>query len=197
MKTLKHSLTLTWADDTNLGGYDKHLDTLINRFVKKLKVLLEWCDFNKLDINWSKTYFMFVTNKRIKPPKEIIIDTKIVNNKTVDIKVSVVTSFKLLGVTLDNKLTFIEHCSNIKKIVNKKLYSINRLFFLCTSIKIHFFKTFIPLYFDYCLSLIPRVNIKSVIKDTTLGMWYKFYILKEFTDTRKKKYRILEKNKRK
>ena len=97
---------------------------------------------------------MFVTNKRIKPPKEIIIDTKIVNNKTVDIKVSVVTSFKLLGVTLDNKLTFIEHCSNIKKIVNKKLYSINRLFFLCTSVKIHFFKTFILPYFDYCLSLI-------------------------------------------
>ena len=49
---------------------------------------------------------MFVTNKRIKPPKEIIIDTKIVNNKTVDIKVSVVTSFKLLGVTLDNKLIY-------------------------------------------------------------------------------------------
>ena len=143
-----------FADDTTLGDYDKDLDTLINRFVKKLKVLLEWCDFNKLDINWSKTYFMFVTNKRIKPPKEIIIDTKIVNNKTVDIKVSVVTSFKLLGVTLDNKLTFIEHCSNIKKIVNKKLYSINRLFFLCTSVKIHFFKTFILPYFDYCLSLI-------------------------------------------
>ena len=28
------------------------------------------------------------------------------------------------------------------------------LFFLCTSVKIHFFKTFILPYFDYCLSLI-------------------------------------------
>jgi len=65
-----------------------------------------------------------------------------------------VTSFKLLGVTLDNKLTFTEHCSNLKKIINRKLYSIKRLFFLCTSVKIHFFKTFILPYFDYCLSLI-------------------------------------------
>ena len=44
-------------------------------------------------------------------------DTKIVNNKIVDIKVSEVTSFKPLGATFDNKLNFIEHCSNIKKIV--------------------------------------------------------------------------------
>jgi len=123
-----------FADDTTLGDVDKDLNTLINRFVEKLKVFLEWSKFNKLDINWSKTYFMFVTNKRIKLPKEITIGTEIVNNKTVDINVNVVTSFKLLGVTLDNKLTFSEHCSNIKKIVNKKMYSIKRLFFLCTSV---------------------------------------------------------------
>ena len=83
---------------------------------------------------------MFVTNKRVKLPNEIVVGSKIVNNKQEDIKVTVVTSFKLLGVTIDNKLTFIEHCSNLKKIVNKKMYSIKRLFFLCTSVKIHFFK---------------------------------------------------------
>jgi hypothetical protein len=59
---------------------------------------------------------MFVTNKRVKLPKEIAISSKIVNNETVDINVNVVTSFKLLGVTLDNKLTFTEHCSNLKKL---------------------------------------------------------------------------------
>jgi hypothetical protein len=86
---------------------------------------------------------MFVTNKRVKLPKEIVEGSKAINDKCEEIKVSVVNSFKLLGVTIDNKLTFVEHCSNLKKIVNKKLYSIKRLFFLCTSVKIHFFKTFI------------------------------------------------------
>ncbi len=43
-----------------------------------LKALLEWCEFNTLDINWSKTFFMFVTNKRVKLPKEINISSKIV-----------------------------------------------------------------------------------------------------------------------
>ena len=41
-------------------------------------------------------------------PMEIIVDSK-----TVDIKVKIVNSFKLSGVTIDNKLIFSEHCSNI------------------------------------------------------------------------------------
>ena len=53
-----------FADDTTLGDADKDLNTLINRFVEKLKALLEWCEFNKLDINWSNTYFMFMTKKK-------------------------------------------------------------------------------------------------------------------------------------
>ena len=110
-----------FADDTTLGDCDKDLNSLITRFVKKLRFFLEWCEFNTLDVNWDKTFFMFVTNKRVKLPNEILVNTKIVENKIVETKVSVVSSFKLLGVTLDNKLTFSEHCSNIKRIINRKL----------------------------------------------------------------------------
>ena len=133
---------------------------MIKRFVNKLKYFLEWCEFNALDVNWDKTFFMFVTNKRVKLPTEILVNTKIVNGKIVETKVRVVSSFKLLGVTIDNKLNFSEHCSNIKRIFNRKLYSITRLFFLCTSVKIHFFKTCIFPYFDYYLSLINNEGEK-------------------------------------
>ena len=40
-----------FADDTTLGDVDMDLNILINRFVSKLKTLLELCQFNKLDIN--------------------------------------------------------------------------------------------------------------------------------------------------
>jgi hypothetical protein len=72
---------------------------------------------------------MFVTSKRVKLPKEITVGTKLVNDKNEDIKVSVVNSFKLLGITIDNKLNFTGHCSNLKKIINKKLYSIKKTIF--------------------------------------------------------------------
>jgi hypothetical protein len=79
-----------FADDTTFGDVDQDLNTLINRFENKLKKLLFWCQFNKLDINWSITFFMFVTNKRVKLPKEITVGSKLVNDKSEDIKVSVV-----------------------------------------------------------------------------------------------------------
>ena len=41
-----------FADDTTLYDSDKDLKILISRFSKKLEPLLEWCEFNKLDLNW-------------------------------------------------------------------------------------------------------------------------------------------------
>ena len=145
-----------FADDTTLVDADEQLETLIRRFKKKLEPLLEWCKFNKLDLNWSKTYFMFITNKRVKLPTEIEISGNLVQN---------VSTFKLLGITIDNKLNFATHCSNLKKIINRKIYSIKRLFYLATAVKIQIFKTFIQPYFDYCLSLIiyfPKSTFQSL-----------------------------------
>ncbi len=59
--------------------------------------MIESCNFNKLNINWSKTFFM-LTNQKVKNfPTEILIG---------EIAVQVVHKFKLLGVTIDNKLNF-------------------------------------------------------------------------------------------
>ena len=52
---------------------------------------------------------MFVTNKRINPPKEIDIGDGITNH------VKVFDQFKLLGVTIDNKLNFETYASLLKK----------------------------------------------------------------------------------
>ena len=127
---LKDLMTKLFADDTTLIDTHDNMDILITKFKKKLEILINWCKFNKLDINWAKTDFMFVTNKRIKAPKEIEISA--------GISVRVVEQFKLLGVTIDNKLNFETYASMIKKSVNRKLYSIKRLFYLCQSVKLQF-----------------------------------------------------------
>ena len=76
-----------------------------------------------------------------------------------------VNEFKLLGVTLDSKLNFKTYCSLVKKSVIRKLYSIKRLFYLCDSVKLQFFKTFVAPHFDYCSSLyiyFPKVSIQKL-----------------------------------
>jgi hypothetical protein len=98
-----------------------------------------------------------------------------------DVSVSVVKEFKLLGVTLDNKLNFNKHIAIMCRQINSKLFSIKRLFELCTSVKMQFFKTFVLPYFDYCISLLvyfPRIMIQKLSKCFYLCLYklfnYKF-----------------------
>ena len=113
---------------------------------------------------------MFVTNKRVCIPANVLL-----NGTTV----SVVKEFKLLGVTLDDKLTFDKHVAIICRQINIKLFSIKRLFQLATAVKIQFFKTFVLPYFDYCSSLAvyyPSCLVKKLTNYyyTCLSSLFKF-----------------------
>jgi hypothetical protein len=99
---------------------------------------------------------MFITSKRKVVPDFLEIEAA---------KICTVKKFKLLGVHLDDKLQFIDHAANICLSVNRRLYTKKKLFYLPYSVKKHFFKTFIPPYFDYCISLtIYFHNIRKLCK---------------------------------
>ena len=147
---------LMFADDSTLYDNDKSLNKLILKYSIYINDLLEWCKFNKMDINWSKTFFMIVTNQRFKHPKSISIS---------NICIEVVESFKLLGVTIDNKLNFSEYVHQVKTEIYKKLFSIKKIFYLSKSVKVQFFKSFILPHFNYCLSLViyyPKSSIQTL-----------------------------------
>ena len=118
---------------------------------------------------------MFIKNKKFSYPNEIIIN---------DCNVQVVDSFKLLGITLDAKLNFSLFVSSTKKLVNAKLYSIKRLFYLSFNVKIQFFKTFIMPYFNYCITLsiyFPKATLQSLCNFYYFCL-YKLFNLKTVCD---------------
>jgi hypothetical protein len=133
-----------FADDTTLYKNDHNIEKLIARFTSDISALQEWCTYNRIDINWSKTFIMFITNKRIEPPKQLELNGA---------RVEVVSTFKLLGVTLDNKLKFDKFTSEVRNKIVQKMHSIKKLFQLSTSVKMQFFKSFMMPYFDYCSTL--------------------------------------------
>lgn len=134
-----------FADDTTLSLNGCEIDSLISEFKSKFECILEWVKHNHLIINWDKTKIMFITKKK---KIELPLKLKIQNNE-----VEVVKTFKLLGVLIDDGLLFHQHIKNIKQIVNKKLFSIKKIFYLPFSVKVQFFKTFILPHFDYCSAL--------------------------------------------
>ena len=121
---------------------------------------LSFTGFNITDLMLigSKLFWWFSPKNKIRLPKFLEID---------DHKVTFVTDFKLLGITIDDRLNFRKHISKIIKKVNPKLYLYKKLFYLPLSVKIQFFKSFILPYFDYCSTLIiynPKYTIQKILK---------------------------------
>ena len=146
-----------FADDTtNIIAADS-LNAAATQLTRVIRKLIEWCTHNRLMVNWSKTFIMLISNKRVKHPSNFECD---------GMKIDVVTSFKLLGVLIDNKLTFTDFVAASTSLINKKLFAIKRIFYLSFNVKMQFFKTFILPYFDYCLSLVIYFH-KSAIQKLT------------------------------
>ncbi len=141
-----------FTDDIRIYLSGPILSDVIVDFRKRIKPLGSWCALNPLDINWSKTYVMFITNSRI----------------------DLLTSERCYCLSC--------HIAIIYRQINSKLFSINRLFVLSTSAKMQFFKTFVLSYFDYCISLLvyfPNLMLQKLSKCFYLCLFkifnYKFY----------------------
>jgi hypothetical protein len=155
-KYLKSINCKLFADDTTLYKSSKDLNNLISSVKESINDLINWCNYNKVDINWSKTYCMFINKTRNVTPSVIEIDNR---------RIEVVSSFRLLGVIIDDKLNFLNNCRELCNNVNKRLYSIKKIFYLPFSVKVQFFKTFILPYFDYCSTLLiyfPKESIQKL-----------------------------------
>jgi hypothetical protein len=143
-----------FADDTTTCYTNISLSSLFSNFNLSVVKIQEWCCHNRLDINWDKTKIMFIHIK-----KKITLPA---TYKFENFSIEVVSNFKLLGITIDNNMNFLDHVRSLRHAVNKKLYSINTLFFLPKSVKVQFFKTFIMPHFDYCLSLLIYFSKKAI-----------------------------------
>ena len=165
-----------FADDTSFFSSGNDLDKLIITFSKTYELLMEWCSFNRIDLNVDKIFVMIITRKRIKIPDQIILN---------GVAIKVVKQFKLLGVILDDKMSFSKYVSSICIKINYRLYSIKKLFYLSTAIKIQFYKTFILPYFDYCIPL--AIYYSSTVLQKLCNC-YNMWLCKLFNSTKQDKF---------
>ena len=112
----EENVIIKFADDSSIlglihGAEQTYFDE-VNNFV-------DWCDKNYLKINVSKTKEMIFDFRRSKPAIPPL--------KIKDETVEVTTTYKYLGLTIDNKISWEDHVSTIIKKVNQRLYFIRKL----------------------------------------------------------------------
>ena len=100
-----------YADDTALYYTGKSIIEIKNKLQHSLISLHRWCKGNGMVLNTSKTKVMLITTKQ----KRIHLDIDELSLNYENTKLNEISGDKILGVYVDNCLTFTGHIDNIAK----------------------------------------------------------------------------------
>ena len=143
---LTHSTPGLFADDTNITVAGRDISVIENLMNDDLKNIGDWLTTNKLSLNQTKTEFILIGS--IKRIREIDHDPSIRIN---GVGIERVSHSKLLGVTIDQSLTWAEHAAQIIKKVHAGLKTLRRVRdFVDTPSLIMIYKALVEPYFTYC-----------------------------------------------
>ena len=128
-----------FADDNTPYSINDNVTDLLNNLENGSSILIELFSNNYLLMNADKSQLLVTKNDE---NISLNIDDEIIKGSK---------SVKLLGVTIDSKLDFSEHVSNICKKVSKKLHALARISkYICQEKLTIPLKAFIESQFNYC-----------------------------------------------
>ena len=108
-----------FAGETTVFAIGKDTDMIISSLRQILFQLHTWCTAIRLIAHESKTEAMIISRSNFIGPLPALT----YGTKTIELK----SSFKCLGLTIDNRLSWQDHIRNICKLFNKKLAVLKRI----------------------------------------------------------------------
>lgn len=148
-----------YADDSTLYESDNDIINVQNKLQDNLNVIKSWCLLNNMSIHPLKTKCMIIcTKQKLKHCKELhlTIDGSTIENVTVQ---------KILGVYVDNTLSWNVQINKVCSKVNSKLALLRRIYyFLTDDMKKLFYNAYIMSIFDYCCTIWGKGNKRYINK---------------------------------
>jgi hypothetical protein len=129
-----------YADDNTISVSHKSLDYVINTLTDETTVAIDWFEQNLMQANPGKFQAIFLGSRQ--DHVSLTVEGK---------SIAAVDSVKLLGVNIDNKLTFSTHIQELCQKVGRQLNVMRRLsFYLSTKAKFSIFRCFVLSHLQYC-----------------------------------------------
>ena len=161
---IKYCLLDLFADDGTLHTSNSYLPTVTNFLNLDLDNFSDWCDDNDMKKNTSKSKAMFLAtrctaNKIMAEPPHLTIKGE---------QIQTSESEKLLGVHINNSLSWSTHIDSTLKKCNSLLFLLNRIKkYLNIPTRKLFYNAYILNHLDYCCSVWGNANTElmtSIIK---------------------------------
>ena len=139
---VKNSTIYNYADDNTLSDANENPDLVRKHLIEDSNILIDWFKFNRMQANPEKFQAIAIGQRSAKE-----LDSFTLNNVNIPCENEV----KLLGVTIDFKLNFNSHISNICKKASKQLNCLKRIGKYLTRLgKLTIHHSFILSNFNYC-----------------------------------------------
>jgi len=136
-----------YADDTTLYDMSKSKTNLEINLTNAISKLSTWCKRNGMVINFSKTKLMLITSRQ----KRNQMNDAHLEISLNDTFLQSVTSEKILGVQVDNNLSWSNHVSSLTKKISRNVWLLSQISkYLPTSNRVTFYKSYIQPHIDYC-----------------------------------------------
>ena len=161
---IKYCLLDLFADDGTLHTSNSYLPTVTNFLNLDLDNFSDWCDDNDMKKNTSKSKAMFLAtrctaNKIMAEPPHLTIKGE---------QIQISESEKLLGVHINNSLSWSTQIDSTLKKCNSLLFLLNRIKkYLNIPTRKLFYNAYILPHLDYCCSVWGNANTElmtSIIK---------------------------------
>ena len=137
-----------FPDDTTIHSSHSNLNNLLLSLQESINNLLQWTELNHMSLNSYKTKYMTITRqKRQNISSGMPLYTG--NEKSVE-----VATHKVLGITIDNNVSWTNHVNELTKRVSQKLYKLAKIkHFLNAHARKLFFHAHIQPVIDYASTL--------------------------------------------
>ena len=112
-----------FADDTSLHSHHTNIDALTDSLQHSIESLMDWTEMNHMAPHPDKTKFMLITTRQKR-------QNLVTNLPPLTIKTDVieeVQDHKVLGITIDNNLSWTPHVNALCKKISTKVSQLSRL----------------------------------------------------------------------
>ena len=139
---MKNCNFYNYADENFVSRSSPDVNVILSNLKNDCQISLKWFGDNGMKANPSKFKFMIMSSEYIEP-QELMISGDVCLPSQIDIKV--------LGVTIDHRLTFNEHIRVCTLKAARQLNALSRVFrYLDTKSKSILYNNFVASNFNYC-----------------------------------------------
>lgn len=157
---IHNGLCELFADDTSIHSCNSDLKQLHTSLQDNVYQLIKWAELNHMTLNNQKTKYMIITTRQ----KRQNITSSIPHIYIDNIAIQEVTTHKVLGVTIDNNLSWSPHIKSLCKHISQKLFQLSKIKnFLDIKARKQYYHAFISSSINYASTLFDLCS-ENVLK---------------------------------